>query len=40
MAYIYGIKNRINEKWYIGQSIYFPKERFLQRIRDYTRVKI
>ena len=26
MGYIYGIQNQINNKWYIGQSIYYPKE--------------
>ena len=35
MAYIYGIKNRINEKWYVGQSIYFPKERWRMEIAGY-----
>lgn len=35
MAYIYGIKNRINQKWYVGQSIYFPKERWRQEIAGY-----
>lgn len=35
MAYIYGIKNRINDKWYVGQSIYFPKERWRMEIAGY-----
>ena len=28
MGYIYGIQNQINNKWYVGQSIYYPKERW------------
>lgn len=28
MGYIYGIQNQINKKWYVGQSIYYPKERW------------
>ena len=35
MGYIYGIQNQINNKWYIGQSIYFPKERWRQEIAGY-----
>ena len=35
MGYIYGIQNQINNKWYIGQSIYYPKERWRQEIAGY-----
>lgn len=35
MGYIYGIKNRINNKWYVGQSIYYPKERWRVEIAGY-----
>lgn len=35
MGYIYGIQNQINKKWYIGQSIYYPKERWRQEIAGY-----
>ena len=36
MGYIYGIQNQINNKWYIGQSIYYPKERWRQEIAGYS----
>ena len=36
MGYIYGIQNRINNKWYVGQSIYYPKERWRTEIAGYT----
>lgn len=35
MGYIYGIQNQINKKWYVGQSIYYPKERWRQEIAGY-----
>ena len=35
MGYIYGIQNQINNKWYIGQSIYYPEERWRQEIAGY-----
>lgn len=35
MGYIYGIQNQINNKWYIGQSIYYPKERWREEIAGY-----
>ena len=35
MGYIYGIQNQINNKWYVGQSIYYPKERWRQEIAGY-----
>lgn len=36
MGYIYGIQNQINKKWYVGQSIYYPKERWRQEIAGYA----
>lgn len=33
MGYIYGIKNNLNEKWYVGQSIYYPTKRWYHEIR-------
>ena len=35
MGYIYKIENLINNKKYIGQSIYYPKERWRQEIKGY-----
>lgn len=35
MGYIYGIQNQINSKWYVGQSIYYPKERWRVEIAGY-----
>lgn len=35
MGYVYGIQNQINNKWYVGQSIYHPKERWRQEIANY-----
>lgn len=40
MAYIYGIQNKINQKWYIGQSKYYPHERWRQHIAGYKNTSI
>lgn len=40
MAYIYGIQNKINKKWYIGQSKYYPTERWRQHAAGYKNTTI